>query len=138
MHHPPMPLGLPMQDTENMKDGDAFLNLISAYESVKYLFIGHVHRPITGTIRGLPFSTMRSILYQAPAPWPEWNWDTFMPSEEAPNIGILTIAGASVYTQRRIGLASTMCFALISRHSLHRINYVNKGSNQTLAFTRRV
>lgn len=85
MHHPPMPLGLPMQDTENMRGGDAFLDLIADFECVKYLCIGHVHRPITGTIRGIPFSTMRSILYQAPPPRPEWTWDSFKPSAEYRN-----------------------------------------------------
>ena len=96
MHHPPIQLGLPMQDTENMENGQAFIDLISGYECVKYLFIGHVHRPITGTVGGIPFSTMRSVLYQAPAPRPEWNWDTFKPSMEAPNIGIVQLTGASV------------------------------------------
>ena len=99
LHHPPHALGLPMQDTENMENGDAFLDLISQYECVKYLFFGHVHRPISGTVRGLPFSTMRSILYQAPAPRPAWNWDTFKPSEEPPSIGVITISDASVTLQ---------------------------------------
>ncbi|WP_120499096.1 phosphodiesterase [Roseovarius sp. EL26] len=96
MHHPPMQLGLPMQDTENMDNGQAFMDLISDFECVKYLFIGHVHRPITGTVGRIPFSTMRSVLYQAPAPQPDWNWDTFKPSTEAPNIGIIQFAGTSV------------------------------------------
>ncbi|SNR32947.1 phosphodiesterase [Puniceibacterium sediminis] len=99
MHHPPMAVGLPMQDTDGLIDGDVFLDLVSNYECVKYLFIGHVHRPISGTVRGVPFSTMRSILYQAPAPRPEWNWDTFKPSEEAPNIGIITISDSDVNLQ---------------------------------------
>ncbi|MGI9370135.1 MAG: phosphodiesterase, partial [Ruegeria sp.] len=77
MHHPPMALGLPMQDTENLENGDEFLSLISRFDCVKYLFVGHVHRPISGTVTGIPFSTMRSVLYQAPPPRPEWNWDTF-------------------------------------------------------------
>lgn len=96
MHHPPMPLGLPMQDTDNLEQGQALLDLISGYSCVKYMFIGHVHRPISGAIAGIPFSTMRSVLYQAPAPLPAWTWDTFKPGEEAPNIGLVQIDGASV------------------------------------------
>ena len=102
MHHPPMTLGLPMQDTENMKDGAAFLDLIAGYRNVRHLFIGHVHRPICGTVRGIPFATMRSVLYQAPAPQPEWDWAGFAPGREAPNFGVLTINNADVnlqYTQ---------------------------------------
>ncbi|MEP5760686.1 MAG: phosphodiesterase [Litoreibacter sp.] len=96
MHHPPMKLGLPMQDTDNMQDGDLFLDLISGFDCVKYLCIGHVHRPITGMVGGIPFSTMRSILYQAPPPRPDWNWDTFKPSQEAPSIGIIECTDQSV------------------------------------------
>ena len=96
LHHPPMPLGLPMQDTENMENGQNFLELISDFECLKYMFIGHVHRPITGTVGGIPFSTMRSALYQAPPPRPEWSWDTFKPSSEAPNIGVIQITDSSV------------------------------------------
>lgn len=99
MHHPPHALGLPMQDTDRMENGDDFKDLVSRYDCVKYLFIGHVHRPISGTIRGLPFSTMRSVLYQAPAPRPEWNWDTFKPGVEAPSLGVVTIDGRDVTLQ---------------------------------------
>lgn len=99
MHHPPMALGLPMQDSENMTDGESFLDLISEFLSVQYLFIGHVHRPISGTTRGIPFSTMRSVLYQAPAPRPAWDWNSFKPGQEAPNIGVISITGGDVNLQ---------------------------------------
>lgn len=99
LHHPPMALGLPMQDSDRMGDGDQFLDLISAFPTVRSLFIGHVHRPITGTIRGIPFSTMRSVLYQAPPPRPDWDWSSFTPAREAPNIGILSFAGGDVALQ---------------------------------------
>jgi 3',5'-cyclic AMP phosphodiesterase CpdA len=97
MHHPPMPLGLPMQDTDRLQDGQAFLDLIARYKNVKYLFIGHVHRPITGTIQGIPYATMRSVLYQAPPPKPDWDWNSFTPSKEAPNLGVITLKNADVY-----------------------------------------
>lgn len=99
MHHPPMPLGLPMQDTENMEDGQGFIKLVSDTGCAKYMFIGHVHRPISGVVAGIPFSTMRSVLYQAPPPRPEWNWDSFKPGEEAPNIGIIRLEAGLVTLQ---------------------------------------
>lgn len=99
MHHPPLPLGLPMQDADMMEDGARFLDLVSGYDCVTYLFIGHVHRPISGTVRGLPFSTMRSVLFQAPPPRPEWNWDSFEPAAEAPGLGIVTMQAGSVILQ---------------------------------------
>ncbi|MEL6736244.1 MAG: phosphodiesterase, partial [Pseudomonadota bacterium] len=99
LHHPPMQLGLPMQDTDNMADGEDFLDLISTHHSVRYMFVGHVHRPISGVVRGIPFSTMRSVLYQAPAPYPLWDWSSFLPSKEAPQIGVLTLNAGDVTLQ---------------------------------------
>ncbi len=99
MHHPPMPLGLPMQDMDRLEEGDVFLDLVAAHGNVKHLFIGHVHRPITGTAKGIPFATMRSVLYQAPAPVPAWDWESFTPAEEAPNLGIITLSQLGVNLQ---------------------------------------
>jgi 3',5'-cyclic-AMP phosphodiesterase len=97
MHHPPRPLGLPMQDADCMENGTAFLDMLARHRQIKHLFIGHVHRPITGTMIGIPFATMRSVLYQAPPPIPDWNWDTFAPAAEAPQLGVLTIDGADCH-----------------------------------------
>jgi Icc protein len=99
MHHPPLDLGLPMQDTEKLEDGDQFLDLIEEFDCVAYIFIGHVHRAITGTVRGIPFSTMPSVLYQAPPPRPNWTWETFRPGKDAPSLGVIRISGASVVLQ---------------------------------------
>ncbi|MGB0506115.1 MAG: phosphodiesterase [Pikeienuella sp.] len=96
MHHPPMPLGLPMQDQDMMADGGAFLDLVSRFPQVRHLFIGHVHRPISGAVRGIPFATMRAVLYQAPAPWPEWDWESFAPGQEPPGLGVIHIDGGDV------------------------------------------
>ena len=99
MHHPPMALELPLMDTINLENGDAFLELISGHPNVKYLFFGHVHRAITGTVKGIPFATMSSIVYQAPAPKPGMTWETFKPAQEAPNLGIVSIRNADVNLQ---------------------------------------
>lgn len=99
MHHPPLPLGLPMQDGDRMEDGDTFLDLVAQFVCVKYMCIGHVHRPITGVVRGIPFATMRSVLYQAPPPVPAWDWSSFAPAAEDPALGVLTLHGADVRVQ---------------------------------------
>lgn len=96
MHHPPMNLGLPMQDIDKLEDAETFIDLITEFTCVNYLFLGHVHRPITGVIKGVPFSTMHSVLAQAPPPRPEWNWDTFKPSADAPCLGVVTLSDSEV------------------------------------------
>ncbi len=99
IHHPPVALGLPMQDQDRMEDGEAFLELLNKYSNVAHLFIGHVHRPIAGQMAGISFTTMRSVLYQAPAPVPVWDWGSFRPGQEAPAIGVVTADENSVIVQ---------------------------------------
>ncbi len=99
LHHPPMPLGLPMQDIDRMEHGERFLDLIARFDCISYLFIGHVHRPVTGVVNGIPYATMRSILLQAPPPRPAWDWESFKPAAEAPNLGVVTVTSTGVSVQ---------------------------------------
>lgn len=99
MHHPPMKLGLPIMDIIKNENGDALLDLIAKYSQVKYLFIGHVHRAISGTVRGIPFSTMKAISFQAPPPVPDWNWDNFVAAQEAPAYGVVHFEASDVNIQ---------------------------------------
>ncbi len=97
MHHPPMDLHLPPQDSIKLQEGDTFLDLIR--DRVRHLFIGHVHRPTCGTIRGIPFATLGALSFQAPAPKPAWDWDSFVPAHEAPHYGVLYIDNGNVTLQ---------------------------------------
>ncbi|KIC20876.1 phosphodiesterase [Leisingera sp. ANG-Vp] len=89
MHHPPMKLGLPMLDPDNLQNGEDLLELLAGYPNVLHLLAGHVHRPCSGTVRGIPFTTAKSVLYQAPPPRPAWDWDSFQPAAEAPALTVL-------------------------------------------------
>ena len=102
MHHPPMALGLPEQDGIMLEDGDSFLEVICGHGNVKHLFMGHVHRPTCGTVRGVPFATLGALSFQAPAPRPSWDWDSFKAPKEAPQYGVLEISNGNTtlqYTQ---------------------------------------
>lgn len=101
MHHPPMALDLPMQDRDRLaqRDSDLLLEMLATHNGTAHLFIGHVHRATCGIIAGLPFATMRSVLYQAPAPRPAWDWDTFAPAPEAPSIGMIYVSGSDITLQ---------------------------------------
>ena len=99
MHHPPFALGLPPQDDIMLEEGDAFLDLICSHNNVKHFFMGHVHRATSGSIRGIPFATLGSLAFQAPAPRPIWDWATFDAPKEAPQLGILHIADGNAVLQ---------------------------------------
>lgn len=95
-HHPPMPLGLPQMDDIKPADGAALLDILAEFRCVKHCFFGHVHRPIGGSVRGIPFAIIRSVLHQLRTPQPPWTWDTYVPPSEAPAIGVLSVMGGDV------------------------------------------
>ena len=99
MHHPPMALGLPPQDEIKLQDAEAFLEVITKHDNVSYLFMGHVHRPTSGVFRGIPFTTLGALSFQAPAPRPAWHWDTFQPPAEAPEYAVVLLDETGVTIQ---------------------------------------
>jgi len=85
-----------MQDQVQNNYGDKLLDLLCAAPNVRHLFFGHVHRPISGSFRGMNFTALQSTAIQAPLPYPAWGWDSFIPAEEAPAIGIIQTSDDSV------------------------------------------
>ncbi len=37
--------------------------------NLRHLFFGHVHRPVSGSWRGVPFSALRSTVHQVALDW---------------------------------------------------------------------
>ena len=64
MHHPPMPLAFPRLDQYRILEGERLGDLLSRFDNVRHLFFGHVHRPISGSWQGIPFSTLRGTNHQ--------------------------------------------------------------------------
>lgn len=95
MHHPPMDVEMAF-DQIRLTNGGAFLDLVSRHGNVRQLFMGHVHRPITGSARGIPFTTLRATSFQAPGPGPVWDWNSFTIAEEAPAYGVVYLKPDSV------------------------------------------
>mgnify|MGYP005989001347 CR=1 FL=1 len=82
-----------------LENADAFLDLIACHGNVRHLFMGHVHRPTSGAVRGIPFATLGSLAFQAPQPRPAWDWDTFEAPREAPQYGVVLIEDGNVVVQ---------------------------------------
>jgi len=67
MHHPPFHVGIPSLDRLGLgADGDCIGEVLSVHDNVRHLFFGHVHRPIAGSWRGIPYSTLRGTNHQVP------------------------------------------------------------------------
>ena len=61
MHHPPMRVGMSGMDSPRLTGVERFVDIIGRYGNIKHIFCGHLHRPIHGCWRGIPFSTLRAI-----------------------------------------------------------------------------
>ena len=88
-----------MQDQDRLADANAFLRVVKEANLPLQICAGHVHRPTCGLVDGIPFATMRSALYQAPPPYPAWDWDNFAPAPEAPALGVISARGGSITIQ---------------------------------------
>lgn len=62
-HHPPFDLGMPNMDEIKLADGDALYEVLSKRLPDQMIF-GHVHRPICGNWRGIPFHIQRGFNHQ--------------------------------------------------------------------------
>lgn len=65
MHHPPFPVGIVSMDTISLRDTQAFAAALEPHRArVRHLFFGHLHRPLAGSWRGIPVSTLRGTNHQ--------------------------------------------------------------------------
>ena len=65
MHHPPFSIGIPCLDRISLVEPERFAEIVRG-RNIRHLFYGHVHRPVCGSWRGIPVSTMRALNHQVP------------------------------------------------------------------------
>ena len=63
-HHPPLDTGLEALDRIKLKNPEQEWAVIARTRRPDYLFMGHVHRPVTGLWRGIPFHIQRGVSHQ--------------------------------------------------------------------------
>jgi 3',5'-cyclic AMP phosphodiesterase CpdA len=66
MHHPPFDIGIPSLDRIRLERPEGFAAALDGGANIVHLFFGHVHRPVSGSWRGIPFSALRSTVHQVP------------------------------------------------------------------------
>lgn len=94
VHHPPFDIALPSVDNIKLRESGAFTNVVGEFNSIRHLFFGHVHRPVSGSWRGIPFSTLRGTNHQV-----AFNFDTVSPvpkSHESPAYGVVFVTQETV------------------------------------------
>lgn len=66
VHHPPFKTGFDGMDAIRLRNDDALLDMLAGYPNVVQLLCGHVHRTISGSVRGLPYAIFKSPCHQMP------------------------------------------------------------------------
>lgn len=67
LHHPPFPVHIPSMDRIMLQDGEALAAVLEPRrDRLRHIFFGHLHRPICGAWRGIPWSTVPGVNHQVP------------------------------------------------------------------------
>lgn len=62
MHHNPVPVHVASSDSIGLTQTDQFKALVGQYASViRYIFFGHCHFTLSGTVHGVPLAAPRSV-----------------------------------------------------------------------------
>ncbi len=64
MHHPPLDIGIPAMDRIGLVDRQGFADALVGAAGIRHIFFGHVHRPLSGSWRGISYASLRSLVHQ--------------------------------------------------------------------------
>lgn len=65
LHHPPAASGIAGMDRIPLLDAEALWGVLAPHRArVRHVFHGHLHRPFSGSWRGVPFSSLRGTSHQ--------------------------------------------------------------------------
>jgi 3',5'-cyclic AMP phosphodiesterase CpdA len=97
-HHPPFDLGIPNMDDIKLADGEALFEVLGRRKPDLMLF-GHVHRPISGVWRGIPFHIQRGFNRQVALTFERHPVIQFC--EEAPDLALIDAdrEGVRIFTR---------------------------------------
>jgi Icc protein len=63
MHHPPKAIGMRHNARMCLFEPEPFLAALQRHGGVRHVFAGHVHLPVVGSARGIPFSSSRGTCH---------------------------------------------------------------------------
>lgn len=110
-HHPPMQTGLPGMDRIRLRNPEEEWAILARARRPDLMICGHVHRPVSGVWRGIPFHIQRGLAHQiafGPLPPGEGNRGT----HESPDLGIVEIGADGIRVHQRPILYDGPVFSL--------------------------
>ncbi len=64
MHHPPFASGLAFMDRTRLREPQKLAALLKPHSNIRHLFIGHLHRAVSGSWQDIPFSIPGATSFQ--------------------------------------------------------------------------
>lgn len=104
LHHPPFATGFSGMDAIRLVNGEAFFEVLTPHPNVVQLLCGHVHRTISGSVRGLPYAVFKSPCHQMPMMLGQPGTGHSVDEPGAYGIVLLGAEGITVHTED-VGLA---------------------------------
>lgn len=94
MHHPPFEIGVPSLDALRLKEEGPLARLLADSGMVRHIFFGHLHRAVSGSWRGMPYSCLPSLVHQVPLDLQQA--DPVPYNRERPAYGVIFLAADQV------------------------------------------
>ncbi|WP_296430975.1 metallophosphoesterase [Yoonia sp.] len=108
IHHPPFETGIVGMDRIALADGPAFLDLLAQHGRV-HLICGHIHRTMSGSARGVPWSMFKSPCHQGVLDLSQPN--SHLSSNEPGAYGVVLLSDDGVVVHSEdVGLAGVRIF----------------------------
>ena len=98
-HHPPFDTGIKAMDRIKLANPEEEWAVIARTRRPDYLFMGHVHRPIFGTWRGIPFHIQRGVSHQVGFDFE--NLEGITGSYEGPDYALIEVGAGGVVIHQR-------------------------------------
>jgi 3',5'-cyclic AMP phosphodiesterase CpdA len=111
LHHPPCRVGITGMDEIPLLDADAMWEVVAPHRArIRHLFHGHLHRPLSGSWRGIPTSSLRGTAHQVALDFAEQ--PTVPGSHEPPAYALVRVTEEAVVVHTHDFLDETGTFNL--------------------------
>ncbi len=108
IHHPPFDTGIIGMDRIKLAEGDAFLDLLGRHGNL-HLICGHIHRTMSGSSRGVPWSMFKSPCHQGVLDFEDPKSHLSSDEPGAYGLALLFLDGVVVHSED-VGLTGTRIY----------------------------